>query len=62
MLQAQKITCRRGGRALFRDVACVVETGAVLRVTGSNGSGKSSLLRMKTLLLARKVARARKAE
>lgn len=40
------VACRRGGRLLFAGVFCTVAAGGALLVTGANGCGKSSLLRM----------------
>ena len=46
MLEARDLDCERGGRALFRKVGFSVEGGALLRIAGANGSGKTSLLRI----------------
>lgn len=46
MLQVQSLSCRRGGRDVFRKVSFALKAGDALLVTGTNGSGKSSLLRM----------------
>src|SRR5690242_21661843 len=45
-LQAEGLTCSRGGREVFRNVGFKVPAGEALVVTGRNGAGKSSLLRM----------------
>jgi heme exporter protein A len=45
-LQAEDITCIRGGRLVFRDVSFRVGAGEALAIEGANGSGKTSLLRM----------------
>lgn len=45
-LAADRITCIRGERVLFRNLSFTVEAGQVLSVEGANGSGKTSLLRM----------------
>jgi heme exporter protein A len=45
-LQAEGLTCNRGGREVFRNVSFKVPAGEALIVTGRNGAGKSSLLRM----------------
>jgi heme exporter protein A len=45
-LQLQNLACMRGGKTLFTDLSVVLEPGHLLRITGSNGAGKSSLLRM----------------
>ncbi len=46
MLQVNALACRRGGREIFREVSFALGAGDVLLVTGENGSGKSSLLRV----------------
>ena len=51
-ISAEKITCVRGGRVVFRDVNFHVEAGQPLIVEGANGSGKTSLLRMLAGLLS----------
>ena len=45
-LQAEALTCSRGGREVIRNVSFKVPAGEALIVTGRNGAGKSSLLRM----------------
>lgn len=45
-LQAEGLTCSRGGREVFRNVSFKVPAHEALIVTGRNGAGKSSLLRM----------------
>ena len=45
-LQAEGLTCSRGGREVFRNISFKVAAGEALIVTGRNGAGKSSLLRM----------------
>jgi heme exporter protein A len=45
-LQAHQLSCIRGERQLFSDINFVVGDGDALWVAGSNGSGKTSLLRM----------------
>ncbi len=45
-LEADGLACRRGERVLFRDLRFAVSSGAMIEVTGANGAGKSSLLRM----------------
>jgi heme exporter protein A len=45
-LQAEGLTCNRGGREVFRNVSFKVPASEALIVTGRNGAGKSSLLRM----------------
>lgn len=44
ILTASNLSCRRGGRLIFRDISFRVTSGAALVVTGDNGVGKSSLL------------------
>lgn len=46
MLCADNLACTRGERLLFSRVGFTVESGQVLVVTGANGSGKTSLLRI----------------
>ena len=46
MLAAQNLHCVRGGRQLFADLSFAVLAGTLLRVSGANGAGKTSLLRM----------------
>lgn len=45
-LTADNLTCVRGGRRVFADLSFTVAGGEALVVTGRNGAGKSSLLRM----------------
>ena len=45
-LTGENLTCERGGREVFRDVSFSLKSGEALLVTGRNGAGKSSLLRM----------------
>jgi len=45
-LTLSQLACSRGGRPLFKQVDSVVESGQWLYVTGANGVGKTSLLRM----------------
>lgn len=45
-LSLSDVACRRGGRLLFAGVSLAVTAGGALVVTGANGCGKSSLLRM----------------
>jgi heme exporter protein A len=40
------LACRRGDRLLFRGVSLRLEAGQALQITGRNGIGKSSLLRI----------------
>jgi heme exporter protein A len=45
-LTAKNLTCVRGGREVFRGLSFGLKSGEALLVTGRNGAGKSSLLRM----------------
>jgi len=45
-LSASDLVCRRGGRDVFAGVSFAVAAGEALTVSGRNGAGKSSLLRM----------------
>jgi len=46
------VTCVRGGRALFEGLTFTLEGGGAALVTGPNGVGKSSLIRLAAGLLA----------
>ena len=50
-LAFEQVACLRGGRLLFEDVTFALEPGEGLLVTGANGVGKSSLLRLAAGLL-----------
>jgi len=51
-LAANDLACRRGDRVLFRGLNLSLGPGDLLHVTGANGIGKSSLLRMLAGLLS----------
>ena len=46
MLEAINLGCVRGDRRLFSNVSFALAPGALLQLTGPNGSGKTSLLRI----------------
>ena len=50
-LSAKTLACRRGDRVLFRGLDLYVESGTALDITGANGVGKTSLLRILAGLL-----------
>lgn len=50
-LSARDLACHRGERFVFSDVSFAVASGEGLLVTGRNGAGKSSLLRLLAGLL-----------
>ncbi len=45
-LAARDIACRRGDRLLFARLSLALEAGQALQVSGANGIGKSSLIRI----------------
>jgi len=45
-LAARSLACRRGRRLLFRNLELQLEPGSVTWLRGTNGSGKTSLLRI----------------
>ncbi|HLZ01533.1 MAG TPA: heme ABC exporter ATP-binding protein CcmA [Bradyrhizobium sp.] len=45
-LSGQNLRCVRGGREVFSGLEFAAEAGETLAVTGPNGSGKTSLLRL----------------
>jgi heme exporter protein A len=51
-LIAENLACRRGARLVFTGVSFCLPAGGALVLTGANGSGKSSLLRLAGGLLA----------
>jgi heme exporter protein A len=52
MLEARDLAASRGDNTLFSGLAFTLTPGALLRVAGANGSGKTSLLRALCGLLA----------
>jgi len=46
LLQAEGLACRRGRRLLFRGLNLQLQAGSVTWLRGSNGCGKTSLLRI----------------
>ena len=52
-LSGHHLRCLRGGREIFADLDIAVSGGEALAITGVNGAGKTSLLRMIAGLLAR---------
>ncbi|MGB7373710.1 heme ABC exporter ATP-binding protein CcmA [Pontixanthobacter sp.] len=51
-LTAHDIVCRRGDRILFGGVRIAASPGEALHITGANGIGKSSLMRILAGLMA----------
>ena len=46
MLETENLECTRGDRKLFRHLSFFLDSGTLVQLTGPNGSGKTSLLRM----------------
>ena len=46
MLELKDVSCIRGERTLFSAISFTLERSTLLRVTGANGTGKTSLLRI----------------
>jgi len=52
MLSAHDLACWRGERAVFSDLSFELQSAGALLLTGANGAGKSSLLRVLAGLIA----------
>ncbi len=48
MLQVESLYCERQRRILFEELSFVVEPGEILQIKGSNGCGKTTLLKILT--------------
>lgn len=51
VFEGRSLHCRRGGRDVFAGLSFALPPGGALLLTGANGSGKSSLLRLMAGLL-----------
>jgi len=51
MFSAEKITCIRGDATVFSGLGFCLQSGALLLLKGSNGSGKTSLIKILTGLM-----------
>jgi len=51
VLEASELTVRRMGRTILRDVSLALSPGQLVQITGANGAGKTSLLRVLSSLL-----------
>ncbi len=45
MLEVRSLACSRGDHRLFSELSFTLDSGQIMQVEGSNGSGKTSLLR-----------------
>ncbi len=61
LLSVKRAALVRGGQLLFEDLDFVLEAGEAIHVTGPNGCGKSSLIRMIAGLLAPSAGRIERA-
>jgi heme exporter protein A len=57
LLRFEGVALRRGGRLLFERIGLTLGPGEALHVTGTNGSGKSSLIRLAAGLLRAEAGR-----
>lgn len=46
LLKINNLSCQRGYNLLFNDLCLTLNSGDILRITGANGSGKTSLLKI----------------
>ena len=51
LLRFEDVTCRRGGRTLFENFSLKLGPGEAIHLTGPNGVGKSSIIRLAAGLL-----------
>lgn len=51
LLRFDQVACVRGGRLLFEDTSFALAPGEALHLTGANGTGKTSLIRLAAGLL-----------
>lgn len=62
LLALEGVACRRGGRMLFEGLSLRLAPGDAALVTGANGAGKSSLLRLACGLLDAAAGEVRRSE
>jgi heme exporter protein A len=62
LLSFERVTLRRGGRVLARDLDLKLLPGEALQIVGPNGSGKSSLIRLAAGLLREESGRVVRSE
>lgn len=62
LLRFEGVTCRRGGRILFEALDLAIAPGEALHLTGPNGCGKSSLIRLAAGLLQQEQGSIERAE